>query len=193
MRLQNKHILFLSLTISIFLLLSCTTYHLKTPPKGKTGSFYERNSDQLKADSRYDFSRLKENYGLVLFSYQVEGMTGSSFGTKPEIKTGIRIWEEKFSDKDWEIKQIEKDVELWGQSTYAGSYSSSQSTKVKLEVTFHKGRIVYGGRMVASDIGDDLDIEMHFEEDCNEFLKMYENQLNGVKIDTALVKFISKY
>ena len=191
---QNKHTILSIITISLVLLLSCTTYTLKTPPNGKTGSFFERNSDQLKINSRYDFSRLQRNYGLVIFSYEIEGMTGSNLGgSNPEVKTGIRVWEEKFDDKDWEIKQVEKKIELWKKSTFVGASMSETTTSVKLGVTFHKGRIVYGGRMVASDIGDDFEVLMEFEVDCEMFLKTYENQLDGINIDTALVKFISKY
>ncbi len=182
------------LFILLFLCVSCTTYHIKTPPSGATKSFYKRNSTELKENARYDFSRLQKKYGLVIMSYEIEGYTGSNFsGRKPDIKSGIRIWEEKFSDKDWDIKKIEKTIDLWEENSFAGTYSSSKTSRVKIEVTFHKGRIVYGGRLFASNITDDLKVVMDFEGDCNNFLSTYQDQLADIKIDTALVKFLSRF
>ena len=85
--------------LMLFTLVSCTSYTIKTPSSGKTNKFFDLSGENLLADPNYDFSRLDDRFGLVILAYEIEGMSGNNLsGAEIKTKSGLRIWEEKFSN-----------------------------------------------------------------------------------------------
>ena len=168
-------------TIFLFFFISCSTTQIKTPPDGITNKFFNKNTSELKDISNYDFSKLKKNYGLVIFSYEVTGLTGSSLTLEEKSKTGIRIWEKKFSDDGWEVYQEFKTIKLWETKTigpnfnFSGPSLSTSTASVDVEITFMKNRIVYGGRLLASTIDNNFQVIQKFDDDCGAFMEKYKN------------------
>ena len=174
------------------MLVSCSSV-MRAPKKGVTDKFYS-DPDSASVDlNRYDFSRLKRGYGLCVFSYRFVGDEGNKIsGFHRTTKKGMRVWEYHFLPGDWDVKTVEKRIMFWGYRPLTYLFLAYEGWDVRTHVTFHKGRIVYGGRLLVNFTADSLPelsrVEEHFQEDLSSWLLNHSQVLDSVKIDTALIQ-----
>jgi len=170
--------------------LSCAS-GLYAPRPGVTEQFFRGAEDELIEVNTYDFSRLENGYGLCVFSYELRGSRGNNItGWKPEEKTGIRVWEHKFSANEWDVKIARKKFKYWGYRSFMTLGLTKAGYEVAMHLTFHKNRVVYGGRLVVDSrtyFTDGPQVEFHFDEDMRPWLEAYGNQIADIKIDTVMM------
>ncbi len=181
----------LLITVITFTILisGCTApYTVKHPEIGVTKQILPGNKGK-----QYDFSKLQKGYGLYVFSYEFTGMEGSEvFGSGVKVIEGTRVWEQQFEKGEWEIFEDVRAIPLWGSKDFYFTYEPTRRTSCFVQVRFHQGRIVYGGRLVADlrEGLENLEIEMHFEEDCRPILDAYGAELDGVIVDTIPMELL---
>ncbi len=184
---------FALLICCLLFLSTCTGYKIKEPPIGITYKFYSHKPQEIRPNSKYDFSRLQNGYGLVIFSYDLEGFKGYRI-VNVANKQGLRIWEYKFIDTDENEKIVTERVNLFSYKSLnnTGAHSASAEKDVKKDIavsfTFLKNKIVYGGRIFASDYENRGKIFNNFDEDCSQFLTTYSSYLTNIPIDTVFMK-----
>lgn len=177
---------------ALALLCSCSST-MRSPQMGVTGEFYNFADSGSVDLSRYDFGRLGKGYGLCVFSYDFRGDAGNRIsGIHRQVKKGIRVWEYQFRTGDWDIKQLERRIMFWGYPCLYTLGLTSEGLDVRTHPTFHKGRIVYGGRLLIDmpppSRDDVAAVQMRFTEDVGPWLKSRPAILDSIKIDTALIQ-----
>lgn len=185
-------ITYLLMFLSCNVLLSCTA-GMYAPSKGITHEFYrqEKIQGEVIYVNEYDFERLNQNKGLYLFSYEFRSSRGNKIiGFDTEVKSGLRVWEHVFSEAEWDVKiKFEKFI-VWGHRTFITLLLTKGGYTITLQATFHKGRIVYGGRLIvdmSTYFKSGPSVEFHFDEDMKPWLEKYRNEIKNVKIDTVLM------
>ena len=169
-------------------LLSCSA-GLITPKKGVTEQFFKEDDGKFVDLADYDFSRLERGYGLCVFSFDYLGMKGNSItGFKSQTERGLRVWEYKFKADDWEIKKLRKKMLVWGSRDPLALYLTKSGYVVSIFLEFHRGRIVYAGRLKVEwplYLIDGPETEFRFDEDMQPWLNLYGDRVKDIKIDSV--------
>lgn len=164
-------------------LLSCAAGMVE-PSKGVTERFFRQTKESMLNLDEYDFTRLKQGYGLCVFSYEVSGRRGNIFvGRSYETKKGIRVWEHRFSEGDPKIVRIEKRMMIWGYRGASTFFLTKSGYDIKIGVPFHRGQIAYGGRLIVYYPEGGL-VESHYEEDFAPWVNQYGDKLSDIEIET---------
>jgi hypothetical protein len=161
------------------------------PDQGITPQFYPDQNWAAVDLSKYDFNRLKQGAGLCVFSYEFRGDAGNKItGFNEETERGVRVWEYAFTKADWDIKEIDRTITFWGYRSLLTLFLKKSGFRIRTHMEFHKGRIVYGGRMIVEFTGRDDQpprVQMQFGEDMEPWLQAMPDSLNWIKIDTSLI------
>ncbi len=108
----NNISVFILIILLLSILSSCVANRIKEPSLGITYKFYTHKPQEIRLDAKYDFSRLEKGYGLLIFSYALDGFKDIN-RNENIIKKGVRIWEYKFSAQDEDINIITKNLTLF--------------------------------------------------------------------------------
>lgn len=164
---------------------------MQAPKKGITNQFFRQNNGEVQNLNKYDFNKLKDGYGLCIFSYEYVGKKGNNLiGKKEQVIKGLRVWEYKFTDTEWDIKFLEKDMLVWGYPDMSALFLAKSGFKIKYRVTFHKGRVVYGGRVLVdwdTYLRDGPSMGFFYDKDIKDWWENNKNIIPVDKIDTALI------
>lgn len=178
------------LAVTALLAVACAS-GLYAPRKGVTEQFFCETDDRTIEINNYDFSRLDDGYGLYVFSYEFRGSRGNNVtGWSPEEKEGVRVWEHKFSEKEWDVKKEFTKFKYWGYRDLTSLMLAKVGNEVTMFVTFHKGRIVYGGRLVVDSrtyYTEGPQVEFHFDEDMGPWLEAFGDEIADIKMDTVVM------
>ena len=178
------------LTISCSIILSCAG-RLYGPKMGITEKFYLQNKNRTFYVVDYDFSRLNRDKGIVVFSYEYRGRAGSANAdTLLTLEKGFRVWEHSFSGKEHDKVEISDTVMFWGRPDLFNFGLTRSGYAVIIKQRYHKGRIVYGGRLVIgtrslNDGGPT--VEFHYDEDFLPWIRESQYNVKSIGIDTVLM------
>lgn len=175
--------------ICLSILVSCSI--LMRPPHGVEERFFQYpDGDDPVPVAAYDFSRLQQGYGLVVFSYEFSTWPNDTTERNTRShKKGIRVWEYKFEPSDWDVKYEKRRFMYAGYRPLQFLGLVKVGSDAQLWVTFHKGEIVYGGRLIVDAFNPDNTVmEFKYDEDFKDWLAANADKLAGVAIDTVLIQ-----
>lgn len=177
--------LLLIITISSFAL-GCTGGLIR-PPMGITKQFLNTTDGEPVDIISYDFSRLNEGYALFVFSFDFRGNQGNGIiGFKDQYETGLRVWEHKLDSSDWDVKLGGREFMYWGFRSIRLLCLAREGYKIPICYEIHKGRIVYGGRMVFDILSGRMPyLEYDIDIDFTRLLRQIQAQNIDVEIDTV--------
>lgn len=172
------------------LLISCTSYSLKTPKSGETWKFFKKNTSQAKEISDYDFSKLKEGYGLFIFSYEIKGpLNENDAKNQGSLKSGVRVWEYKFDNIYEGDKKKKTHIFTYGEIKDELLVSSQTSSYfVRMDYEFRKNKIVYGGRLFIDAQYKVFRILDYYEDDNAGLFENNKDKLDSIDIERILIE-----
>ncbi|HEX2896512.1 MAG TPA: hypothetical protein VHP63_00485 [candidate division Zixibacteria bacterium] len=172
------------------ILTSCSN-RLYGPKMGITEKFYMQEGKITSYVKEYDFERLKKNKGIVVFSYEYRRFgEGAQTDSNSTLQIGVRVWEHSFSGGEQDIVDKPDTVLFWGRPDMVNFGLTKKGQAVIIQPRYHRGRIVYGGRLV---IGPNEDreiepmVEFHYDEDFLRWIRETDFDIKGTGIDTALM------
>jgi hypothetical protein len=183
---HHRYLKGLCLALISFFLVSCGA-GMVAPTKGVTDRFFRQAEDRTVNLATYDFERLKQGYGLCMFSYEFTGQKGSRIsGRSEETKRGLRVWEHKFSDADLNTTRFDKSIMVWGYRSLTTLMLTKSGYAVKVSVPFHEGQIVYGGRLIVNFPEINM-VESHYDEDVAPWLEEFGDKIPLGVIESELM------
>ncbi|HUU44177.1 MAG TPA: hypothetical protein VM118_00465 [Acidobacteriota bacterium] len=87
------------------------------------------------------------------------------------------------------MKQTEEEILFWGYRSWMVLGLMREGMAVRVHPTFHRGRIVYGGRLIVDLAAESITaVEQHFDEDMGDWPAKEEFISRSIKIDTVLMQ-----
>jgi len=163
---------------------------LKDPPLGVTDQFVGSADPDSLWLARYDFAKLQGNYGLVVFSYDIQYSDDVrlEFPNGDTRRQGLRFWEYEFPAGGWDVSLQDHKFGFW---VVPRTSMVNWQYNLTMVVQYHKHRIVYAGRIVVN-LDDYFEsgprVGFHFDEDLGPWLKKYADRTQGIKIDTVIME-----
>ena len=177
-------------TLISIMLLGCVS-SMQAPQKGVTNQFFQQKNGEIVNLDKYDYSKLKDGYGLCIFSYEYTGKKGNNvIGRKDQAIKGLRVWEYKFDETEWDIKFLEKNMLVWGYPDIGSLFLAKSGFKIKYRVTFHKGQIVYGGRVFVDRdtyLNEGPSMGYFYDEDIKDW---WEENKENIPVDSIDFEYI---
>jgi hypothetical protein len=190
-----------TLLVSVLLVAGCVTYSTKEPKRGVTTQLVKgmsehwRNTPYSRNDGGYDWSKLKGDYGLYVFSYKVRGRSGTNFtGSGLTTKEGFRVWEHKFLENESDSVREAVSFDATDVSHRGGYIETTYFTKISILPVYKKGRVVYGGLIDVAANEAFPDVFTRFTADSlwEQFLSFHSENLVGIPIDTVAIEEAKK-
>lgn len=172
------------------LFLACgTTYSSQDLKKGITGQFVTGSTNKVEVD-RFDWSKLKGDYGLFAFSYRLAAFGGKAESRDTiEYHSGLRIFKHKFKSGrgDTTLKVI--DFPVLKEKTPQFGFTEVSTLHLRLRCIFVKHQLTYGGVL-------EIDARPNFPEVVAElwpdslftkFLAANKNRWQSIPVDTIKI------